>query len=139
MAEELCLASGQCAYLLKLNSSGTTLVYSTSLLGEDCGFDSTSNIDEGISFTAVAVDSTQHAYVLAIAGPGCYTTPRAYNKRNLIGHQSHGDEILTADASGALFRPTSAARIPLRFPVIAAPQLPLILEPRRVHRHNHEH
>jgi hypothetical protein len=95
-------ASGQCAYLLKLNSSGTTLVYSTSLLGKDCGFDTTNNSEEGISFTAVAVDSTQHAYVLATAGPGCYTTPGAY--KNAI---SSGTNLMvmrfTADASGVLY------------------------------------
>ena len=95
-------ASGQCAYLMKLNSSGTTLVYSTSLLGKDCGFDATYNLQEGISFTAVAVDSTQHAYVLATAGPGCYTTPGAY--KNAI---SSGSNLIvmrfTADASGVLY------------------------------------
>ena len=95
-------ASGQCAYLMKLNSSGTTLVYSTSLLGRDCGFDKTNNIAAGISFTAVAVDSTQHAYVLATAGPGCYTTPGAY--KTAI---SSGTNLMvmrfTADASGVLY------------------------------------
>ena len=95
-------ASGQCAYLMKLNSSGTTLVYSTSLLGKDCGFDATYNIQEGISFTAVAVDSTQHAYVLATAGPGCYTTPEAY--KTAI---SSGSNLMvmrfTADGSGVLY------------------------------------
>jgi len=95
-------ASGQCSYLLKLNSSGTTLVYSTSLLGKDCGFDATYNLQVGISFTAVAVDSTQHAYVLATAGPGCYTTPEAY--KTAI---SSGSNLMvmrfTADGSGVLY------------------------------------
>ena len=74
-----CLSStGQCAYLLKLNSAGSALAYSTSLTGKDCGFDPTTHSQQGITFTAVAVDATQHAYVLGIAGPGCYTTSGAY-------------------------------------------------------------
>ena len=87
-----CVSSTQCSFLLKLNSTGSGLVYSTSLIDKDCG----------VYFNAVALDSTDHAYVAGIGGPGCYTTDNAY-KRMLTSGSNMMVMKLTANGSGVLY------------------------------------
>jgi hypothetical protein len=58
-----------CAYLTKINSTGSALVYSTYLSG--------SGQAEG---KGIAVDGTGNAYVVGYAGAGLRTTPGAFQK-----------------------------------------------------------
>jgi hypothetical protein len=58
-------ASGRNAFVTKLDSSLSTLVYSTYL-----GQDSDSGENTGFGFRTIAVDSSKNAYVIGTAGPG---------------------------------------------------------------------
>jgi hypothetical protein len=57
-----------CYLLIKLNATGSALVYSTFLEASNC--------DE--NFNGVALDSTNHAFVVGTGGPGCFMTSGAF-------------------------------------------------------------
>jgi hypothetical protein len=81
-----------CNFLVKLNPAGSGLIYSTFLDGSPC--------DD--AFKAIALDSTQHAYVAGVGGPGCYTTAAAY-KRNTANITNALVMKIKSDGSGVLY------------------------------------
>lgn len=81
-----------CNFLVKLNPAGSGLSYSTFLDGAAC--DS--------AFRAIALDSTQHAYVAGVGGPGCYTTSSAY-KRTHANITNALVMKIKSDGSGVLY------------------------------------
>ena len=88
-----CVALGYEAFVTKLNSSGSALVYSTYLGGPGCA------IGRGI-----AVDSAGNAYVAGSAGPGFPTTSQAFQKN----YGGPGNTNL-GDAFVAKLNPTGTA------------------------------
>ena len=81
-----------CNFLVKLNPAGSGLIYSTFLDSAAC--------DD--AFKAIALDSTQHAYVAGVGGPGCYTTPSAY-KRTIANITNALVMKIKSDGSGVLY------------------------------------
>jgi Beta-propeller repeat len=70
--------AANCFLLVKLNSSGSAVVYSTFLQGTTC--------EE--SFSGVAVDTAQQAHVVGFGTPGCYTTANAFKRKVLSGRNA---------------------------------------------------
>jgi hypothetical protein len=63
-----------CNFVLKLNATGSGLVFSTLLNAKAC------RTDTGETFEHIALDNEGHAHVLGNAGSDCYTTANAYKR-----------------------------------------------------------
>jgi len=92
-----------CYFLFKLNSSGSSLVYSTYLQGtNDCEQYAGVRGTIGTGNPQVAVDSTSHAHVVLTATSHCFTTPGAFKPTMLSGQNAMVMKF-KADASGLIY------------------------------------
>src|SRR6266496_12977 len=94
-----CVLSNQfgCDFVLKLNATGSGLVFSTLLNAKPC------REPFGEAFRQIALDSERHPHVLGVGGPDCFTTPNAYKPTfSSLGNNAVVMK-LKSDGSGVLY------------------------------------
>ena len=94
-----CILSNQlgCDFVLKLNATGSGLVFSTLLNAKPC------LAPYGEAFEKIALDSERHPYILAVGGPDCFTTPNAYKPTFPSLGANAVVMKLTSDGSGVFY------------------------------------
>jgi len=86
-----------CSFVLKLNATGSELVFSTFLNAKAC------HENTGQTFQQIVLDGERHPHVLGIGGSDCYTTANAYKHTFLSFGVNPMVMKLKSDGSGVLY------------------------------------
>jgi len=86
-----------CSFVLKLNATGSELIFSTFLDAKAC------HENTGQTFEKIALDGERHPHVLGIGGSDCYTTANAYKHTFLSFGVNPMVMKLKSDGSGVLY------------------------------------
>jgi len=86
-----------CSFVLKLNATGSELVFSTFLNAKAC------HENTGQTFQQIVLDGERHPHVLGLGGSDCYTTANAYKHTFLSFGVNPMVMKLKSDGSGVLY------------------------------------